>query len=188
MKVLMFDFRDSENEYFKNNVFTDFEFKFFSESLTDKTKLSDEDYIETDVISIYRTSILTENVLKKFKNLRTVATRSFGFSHIDLNYCKRNNIAVLNVDQYGERAVSEYALGVIIALIRKMRPALLDIKKYDVNPIKYEGLLLKDLTIGIIGCGKVGIQLGKLADNLGMKVYVSSYKEEPRFERFCNIV
>ena len=42
MKVLMFDFRDSENEYFKNNVFTDFEFKFFSESLTDKTKLSDE--------------------------------------------------------------------------------------------------------------------------------------------------
>ena len=43
-------------------------------------------------------------------------------------------------------------------------------------------------TIGIIGCGKVGIKLAKIADFFGMKVLVSSYKEEPKFDKFCNIV
>ena len=188
MKVLMFDFRDSEKDYFKKNKFLGFTFKFFENSLNSKTKLTDDDYINTDVLSVYRSSILSADVLKKFKNLRIIATRSFGFSHIDLDYCKKNNISVLNVGQYGEIAVSEYALGLIIALTRNIRYSLLDIKNNNVNPKKYEGCLLNNLTIGIIGCGKVGKQLGKIADFFGMKVLVSSYKDEPNFEKFCNIV
>ena len=69
-----------------------------------------------------------------------------------------------------------------------MREALIDIKEHNVNPKKYEGRLLKDMTIGIIGCGKVGIKLGKIANSMGMKVLVSSYKEAPNFEKFCNVV
>ena len=188
MKVLMFDFRDSEKEFFQKNHFTDFEFKFFEESLNEKTKLSEDELKNTDIISVYRSSLLTSDVLKNFKNLRTIATRSFGFSHIDLNYCSKNNIAVMNVGQYGEDAVCEYALGLIIALTRQIRPALLDIKNHTVNPKKYEGTLLNKLTIGIIGCGKVGIKLAEAAKFFGMNVLVSSYKEIPKFENLCNVV
>ena len=112
MKVLMFDFRESEKEFFKKNIFADFEIKFYEESLNEKTKLSEEEFYETDVVSVYRSSILTAGVLKKFKNLRTIATRSFNFSHIDLEYCKQNHIAVLNAGQYGDEAVAQYIFSV----------------------------------------------------------------------------
>ena len=188
MKVLMFDFRESEKEFFKTNNFADFEIKFFEEPLNSKTKLSEEDLDETDILCVYRTSVLSEKVLKQFKNLTIVATRSFGFSHIDLDYCRKNNISVFHVEQYGEDAVSEYSLGLIIALTRHMRPALLGIKNHQIDPKKYEGKMLNRLSIGIIGCGKVGEKLGKLANQIGMRVYVSSYKETPHFAEYCNVV
>ena len=188
MKVLMFDYRASEKEFFENNKFTDFDIKFFQEALNDKTKLNADDYEDTDVISVYSSSLLTKEVLKNFKNLRTIATRSFEFNHIDLDYCKKNNIAVLNVHQYGEEAVAQYTFGLIIALTRKMRQALFDIQKHEVNSKKYEGKLLNDMTIGIIGCGNVGLEIGKIADFFGMRILVSSYKEAPSFKNFCNIV
>lgn len=188
MKVLFFDFRESEKEFFEKNEFCDFQITFREEALNSKTKLSDEDCKDTCALCVYRSSILTENVLKKFKNLRVIATRSHGFTHIDLDYCSKNRIAVLNVEQYGENSVAEYALGLIIALTRKIKPAIVDIHRYNVNPKNYEGTLLDKKTIGIIGCGKVGVRLGKIADFFDMKVLVSSYKDSPQFERFCNVV
>ena len=188
MKLLMFDFRETEKNIFNTDEYKDFEITTFEGALNDKTKLSDEEYKNTCILSVYRSSLLTKEVLKKFKNLRVIATRSYIFNHIDLDYCKKNKIAVLNVSQYGEEAIAEYAIGLIIALERKIKPALDDIKGYNINPIKYEGRLLNNLTIGIIGCGKVGVKLGKIADFFNMKVLVSSYKEAPNFESYCNIV
>ena len=92
-----------------------------------------------------------------------IATRSHGFTHIDLDYCVKNRISVLNVEQYGEEAVAEFALGVIIDLTRKIKTAMFDIRKHSIEPKKYEGELLNKKTIGIIGCGKVGLKLAKIA-------------------------
>ena len=188
MKVLLFDFREAEKEFFNNNNYCDFDITFFEESLTEKTKLDENLYKETVALSVYRSSILSEDVLKKFKNLRIIATRSFGFNHIDLDYCIKNNIAVLNINQYGEDAIAQYALGLIIALERKIKLAINDIKNHTVDPKKYEGNLLNNLTIGIVGCGKVGIKLAQIAHFFNMKVLVSSYKEIPDFKNVCNVV
>ncbi len=188
MKVLLFDYRESEKAFFERNKYCDFQIEFKEEALSEKTNLSEEEYCDTFALCVYRSSILSSDVLKKFKNLRVIATRSHGFTHIDLDYCYRNRIAVLNIEQYGENSVAEYALGLIIALTRKIKPAIIDISKHEVDPRKYEGELLDKKTIGIIGCGKVGVQLGKIADFFDMKVLVSSYKDTPQFERFCNVV
>ena len=65
---------------------------------------------------------------------------------------------------------------------------MLDIRSHNIEPKKYEGELLNKKTIGIIGCGKVGVQLAKIAKLFDMKVLVSSYKESPQFEQVCNVV
>lgn len=188
MKVLFYDLRDSEKNFLNSHKYMDFSIKYCDESLNEKTQISDIDREETSILCVYRSSILNSKVLEKFKNLRIIATRSFGFNHIDLEYCTNHNIIVIHTDQYGEEAVAEYALGLILALTRNIKPALFDIHNKVVDPKKYEGQLLMQKTIGIIGCGKVGIKLGKIADFFGMKVLVSSYKEEPKFDKFCNIV
>ena len=188
MNILFFDFRESEKNFFKRNSFPDFNIKFKEESLTEKTKLTEDEYNNTCILCIYRSSVLTDKVLKKFKNLRIIATRSHGFTHIDLDYCVKNRINVLNVEQYGEEAVAEFALGIIINLTRKIKLAMFDIRNNKIDPKKYEGELLNKKTIGIIGCGKVGLKLAKYAHYFGMTVLVSSYKESPQFERVCNVV
>lgn len=188
MKLLVFDFRESEKEFFSKNNFCDFDITFFEESLKENTRLDDEELAETDIICVYRSSLLTSKVLRRFKNLRIIATRSYGFNHIDLDYCIKNRIAVLNAGQYGEKAVAQYAFGLILALERKIRLALNDIRNHKVNPKLYEGKILNNLTIGIIGCGSVGKELGKIASFFGMKILVSSYKEAPSFDEFCNVV
>ena len=188
MKLLYFDLRESEKNFFENNKYCDFDITFTEKSLNEKSKLSDEEYNDTSILCVYRSSILTANVLKRFKNLRIIATRSHGFTHIDLDYCIKNRINVLNVEQYGEEAVAEFALGVIIDLTRKIKNAMIDIRKQNINPKKYEGELLNKKTIGIIGCGKVGLKLAHIADFFKMKILVSSYKESTQFEKVCNIV
>ena len=188
MNILFFDLRESEKHFFKENTYPDFKITLKEDALTENTKLTKEEYENTCIISVYRSSILTENVLKKFKNLRMIATRSHGFTHIDLDYCVKNRINVLNVEQYGEEAVAEFALGVIIDLTRNIKTAMLDIRKKNINPKKYEGELLNKKTIGIIGCGKVGVKLAKVARYFDMNVLVASYKDIPQFEKFCNVV
>ena len=188
MNILFFDLRESEKEFFKKNMYPDFNITFKEEALTEKTKLSQEEYENTCMLCVYRSSILTMNVLSKFKNLRMIATRSHGFTHIDLDYCIKNRINVLNVEQYGDEAVAEFALGVIIDLTRKIKTAMIDIRRQNINPKEYEGELLNKKTIGIIGCGKVGLKLAKIAHFFDMRVLVSSYKESPQFEKVCNVV
>jgi len=188
MKVLFFDLRESEKSFFDKNQFTDFDITLREDALTDKTKLTNDEYEKTCILCVYRSSILTEDILKKFKNLRIIATRSHGFTHIDLDYCLKNRITVLNTEQYGEEAVAEFALGVIIDLTRKIKTAMFDIRRHEIDPKKYEGELLNKKTIGIIGCGKVGIKLAKIANYFDMNVLVSSYKEAPQFEKVCNVV
>ena len=188
MKVLFFDLRESEKPFLEKNNYCDFDITFKEEALTEKTKLSDEEYENTCLLCVYRSSILTENILRKFKNLRMIATRSHGFTHIDIDYCLKNRITVLNTEQYGEEAVAEFALGIIIDLTRKIKTAMFDIRKHEIDPKKYEGELLNKKTIGIIGCGKVGIKLAKIANYFDMQVLVSSYKEAPQFEKVCNVV
>lgn len=188
MNLLLFDLRESEKEFFEKNKYSDFNISLKEEALTEKTKLTDEECENTCILSVYRSSILTDKVLKKFKNLRMIATRSHGFTHIDLDYCIKNRITVLNVEQYGEEAVAEFALGVILDLTRKIKTAMFDIRKNNIEPKKYEGELLNKKTIGIIGCGRVGLKLAKIAHFFDMRVFVSSYKESPQFEKVCNIV
>ena len=64
MKMLLFDLRESEKGFFQRNKFCDFDIKLIEEPLNNKTILSKEDYEQTGVLCVYRSSILSENVLK----------------------------------------------------------------------------------------------------------------------------
>lgn len=175
MKMLIFDFRESEKEFFNNNEFKDFEITFINEPLNSLTQLTEEQWNETDIISVFISSSVTEDVIHKFKNLRIIATRSTGYDHIDIQCCAGKNIAVFNVEQYGQKAVAEYTLGIMIALVRNILPAYLDVQKNIIYHPDYEGRNLCSMTLGIIGCGAIGEAVAKLAISFGMKVLITSY-------------
>ena len=185
MKMLMFDFRDSEKEFFQKHELKDFEIEFIKEPLNELSNLTDKQLEETDVISVFITSDVTEKVIKQFRNLRIISTRSTGYNHIDVKYCIQNNIAVFNVNQYGESSVAEFTFMLILALVRKLIPAYLSTQNNLVSHENFEGQNLKSLSIGIIGCGTIGSSVAKIANFFGMKVYAYSYEKNNEISHFC---
>lgn len=170
IKMLIFDFRDSEKNFFKNNKFDNFDITFFKESLNENTvkNLTDEQLEQTSVISVFIDSEITQDVIDKFKNLRTISTRSTGIDHINHKACVDKNIDVINVESYGAQSVAQYTIGLMITLIRKIVPASTFV--LDKNCNTFIGRDISKLTIGIIGTGSIGAAVCKLAHAMGMKV------------------
>ncbi len=170
--MLIFDFRDSEKKFFEENKFENFDITFFKESLNEDTvnNLTPEQLEQTAVISVFIDSEVTQAVIDKFKNLRTVSTRSTGIDHINHKACVDKNIDVINVGTYGARSVAQYTMGLMIALIRKIIPASRYVLNKDSACDSFLGRDISKLTIGVIGTGSIGAAVCKLAHALDMKV------------------
>ena len=74
----------------------------------------------------------------------------------------------------------------IMALVRNLFPAYLDIQRNYVNHANYEGRNLNKLTLGIIGCGAIGSAVAKLANQFDMKVLLHSYAKRVDVSGFAD--
>jgi D-lactate dehydrogenase len=102
--------------------------------------------------------------------LKLVATRSTGFDHIDLEACKENKIIVSNVPSYGENTVAEHTFALILSLSRNIYKAYTRSLRYDFTIEGLKGFDLKDKTLGVIGAGRIGLHVIRIAKGFGMNV------------------
>ena len=171
-KLLFFDYRKSEEKFFSEHKFDNYEIKFFKESLNIDTvnDLSQEDLEESTIISVFITSDISEEVISKFKNLRVISTRSTGYNHICLNTCANRNIAVLNVDAYGNTAVAQFTIGLILMLVRNIVPALKIPSNEVYSLVELTGHDLNNMVLGVVGTGAIGSSVARYAKCFGMSV------------------
>ena len=176
--ILIFDYKKTEQNFFKNNRLDDYDIHFFEESLNEITvnNLPDDLLEETTVISIYLTSNINNNVLKRFPNLMILSTRSSGYEHINIQECCNKRIKVLNVENYDSKAIVQYNFGLLTALIRKIYIAARDVREFKFEYDNYIGRELDKLTIGIIGTGYVGSEMAKISNAFGMKILALDIK------------
>lgn len=101
-KILFFNYKDTDKNYFDKNHLDNFCLEFIKDSLNSVTlnSLNNEQFDQTVALSINENSQINSEVINKFKNLRVIATRSKSCSHIDLKSCINRNIAVVNVEDY----------------------------------------------------------------------------------------
>ncbi len=133
---------------------------------------------EALIVFIY--SPITAEALKKFPNLKMVATMSTGFDHIDVAACQQRGIIVSNVPSYGENTVAEQAFALLLALTRKIVPSVERTKHGDFRLEGLRGVDLAGKTFGVIGTGKIGQHAIRMASGFGMKVI--AYDPHPRPE------
>ena len=103
------------------------------------------------------TSKMTEELLGALKErgVRYVVTRTIGYDHIDREAAKKLGITVANAP-YGPHGVADYAVMLILMSIRKMKRIIerTNIQDYTLQGI--QGRELKDMTVGVIGTGRIG--------------------------------
>lgn len=76
--------------------------------------------LNAEVISPFVNSSLDREVLRHFSELKLIATRSTGYDHIDLSYCRSRGIIVCNVPDYGASTVAEHAFVLLLAISRRI--------------------------------------------------------------------
>jgi len=166
MKMVFFDI-DSHNKEYMEKHFPDA--SYLSTPLLEITNITEE-MSKTEIISIFTTSKVTAETLDKFPNLKLIALRSVGFSHVDLDYCKTRGIRVTNTPHYGDHTVAEFAFGLLLAVTRKIKLANEDFERGSVNLGNYTGMELFCKTVGVIGTGAIGKQFIRIAKGFAMNV------------------
>lgn len=114
---------------------------------------------------------ITSEVLNQLNNLKVVARYGIGIDTIDVEAATENGVAVVNVPSYCEHEVSNHALALILNCIRKVSIFNKAIKKGKWDwKIGVPTSRINNLTLGIVGLGKIGRKLVPKARPLGFKI------------------
>jgi len=143
-----------------------------------------------DIISSFVYSKMDKSILDKLPNLKMIVTRSTGFDHIDIEECNKRGIVWKNVPDYGSETVAEYTFGLILAITKKIVEAHQSVEEGEFNPEGLTGIDLNEKTLGVIGVGKIGQNVVKIARAFGMKVLGVDIKLSPKLAKKigCKIV
>jgi D-lactate dehydrogenase len=167
MKIAFFELFKHEQEILEK-FFPDYDVSYSGEKLTiENVNL----YKEVEIISVFTNSVINKEIIDLLPNLKLVNTSSTGYDHIDIEYCKSKNIKVSNVPSYGSITVAEFTFTLLLGLSRKIIKANNQLRQDDsFNIIPLKGFDLNGKTLGVIGTGRIGKNVIKIAKGFGMNV------------------
>lgn len=175
MTIAFFETEDWERVLF-TTALPDHALTFSPASLTTRTVIQGT---SPDILSTFIYSPLNADVLSRFPNLKLIATRSTGYDHIDLSYCKERGITVCNVPAYGVNTIAEHMVALMLALSRKIIPSVERTRKGDFHLEGLRGFELAGKTLGVVGLGRIGTRVAQIAKAFQMKVLVSTRHQDP---------
>lgn len=121
-------------------------------------------------VIIFRSGVqFPAEILDNANDLKLMLRAGAGLDNVDAAYLARKGIDLKHVPEPGSRAVAELTVGLIIALSRKL--ALADRLLRDGQWAKHSllGVLLQGKTLGLVGAGRIGLEVGKMAQALDME-------------------
>ncbi len=154
--------------------------KFGELTVYDRTDLTDTDEIirrigDAEIVITNKTPI-SRDVFDACKTIRLVAVLATGYNIVDIAYAKQRGIPVCNVPAYGTDAVAQYAIALLLEICSQVghHSAAVhagrwqssdDFCFWDTPLIELAGK-----TMGVIGFGRIGRAVGRIAKAMGMRV------------------
>jgi D-specific alpha-keto acid dehydrogenase len=87
--------------------------------------------------------------------VRYISTRSVGYNHIDVDYAESVGILVENV-AYSPDSVADYTLMLMLMAVRQAKSTFSRVQAHDYRLNDMRGRELRDMTVGVIGTGRIG--------------------------------
>ncbi len=145
-----------------------------SAQVDDRNNISAEDLLKEipayeGLIVRGRTKV-TASVIEVATNLKVIGRAGVGVDNIDLEAAKKHNITVVNAPVSTTLAVAELAFGLLLALAREIPRADAGLKQGKWLKKELEGVELNGKTLGVVGFGRIGAEVGKRATAFGMNV------------------
>ncbi|MCC6568389.1 MAG: hypothetical protein IT315_04050 [Anaerolineales bacterium] len=140
----------------------------------DRRDISAEDILKAipdyDGLIVRGRTKVTASVLEAGTRLKAIGRAGVGVDNIDLDAAKKRNVTVVNAPMSTSIAVAELTFGLMLALAREIPRADAGMKQGKWLKKGLEGVELNGKTLGVIGFGRIGVELGKRAAAFGMNV------------------
>jgi D-3-phosphoglycerate dehydrogenase len=144
--------------------------------VTLKTGMDEDEFIKTipgfHAVVVRGASKVTRNVIAAASNLELIIRAGIGLDNIDLAAAREKGIEVANTPAATTISVAEHAFGLMLAAVRNHGKANLSMKAHKWEKKALSGTELYGKTLGIIGSGRIGLDIAKRAIAFGMKVLV----------------
>lgn len=127
----------------------------------------------------HKNPISNETLLAlKRAGVRYVSTRSVGFNHIDVDFAASIGMTVGNV-AYSPDSVADYTLMLMLMSLRGAKSTIRRTDTHDYRPGTVRGRELRDLTVGVVGTGRIGAAVIDRLRGFGCEVLAHDIRPRP---------
>ncbi len=137
------------------------------------TNLTPEELIEKigeyDALVVRSQTKVTKDVLDAGKNLKIVGRAGVGVDNIDVEHATTKKILVINAPAGNTQSAAEHTIAMMMCISRNLSQASASLRAGEWSRSKFKGVEVNGKTIGIIGLGRIGASVAKMAQGLGMK-------------------
>ena len=114
------------------------------------------------------------------QGVKTIALRSAGFNHVDLQAAQELGLVVTRVPAYSPHAVAEHTVALILSLNRQIHRAYNRVREGNFALQGLLGFDIHGLTVGLVGTGKIGLCVARILKGFGCRIL--SYDPQPSEE------
>jgi len=127
---------------------------------------------EADGLIVRTYTQVDENLLDRAKKLKVVGRAGVALDNINVPLCRARGVEVVHTPEANTLAVVDYVIRMIVEMNRKFWPLTGYVAAEEFHEIRKQnfGRFLADMTLGILGCGRIGSRVARAATALGMRV------------------
>jgi D-3-phosphoglycerate dehydrogenase len=125
---------------------------------------------EYDGLIIRSGTQVTAKVLANPGRLKAIARAGVGIDNVDVPAATRKGIIVMNTPGGNTLSAAEHTMALMLAMSRHIVPACNSLKSGQWDRKSYTGNQLNNKTLGIIGLGRIGMAVAKMARGFDMKI------------------
>ena len=123
----------------------------------------------------------------KALGIQYLSTRTIGYDHIDLEYARSIGMRVCNAS-YAPNGVADFTVMMILMCLRHYKQAMWRGHVNDFSLAGLQGREMKDLTIGIIGTGRIGTRVIRNLSGFGCRILAYDLRRNPAVESMVTYV
>ncbi len=133
----------------------------------EELKATIKDY---DALLVRSQTQATREIIEAATRLKIIGRAGVGVDNIDVEAATERGIIVVNSPEGNTVAAAEHTIALMMALCRQIAAADRSCREAKWERAKFVGIELKGNTLGVVGLGKIGQRVCKVANALGMKV------------------
>jgi D-3-phosphoglycerate dehydrogenase / 2-oxoglutarate reductase len=125
---------------------------------------------DADALVVRSAVQVDDALMEKAPKLRVIGRAGVGVDNIDAEAATRRGIVVMNTPGANAVAVAELTIGLMLALARKLPPATASMHAGKWEKKSLQGSELRGKTLGILGLGRIGLEVARRARGFGLEI------------------